>query len=86
MPAMRLSSSFKRSSIAADRPHFGAGFHVQALALLMAAAFCLQRIGHGEQAGVFLGGRQFRQFARGGLRLPGQLRHLFRQRHKSNVR
>ena len=40
MPAMRLSSSFSRSSMAEDRPIFAPTSMSRALASLMAAAFC----------------------------------------------
>ena len=82
IPAIRLSSSFRRSSIAVERPICAPASMSLALASLMAAPFFFQRIGHGEQAGVFLRRGQFRQFARRGLGLSGQLRHLFRQSHK----
>ena len=43
------------------------------------------RVRHGQQAAVLLGGRESRQLAPGRTRLPAEQGHLFQQRHLSAV-
>ena len=68
--------------MAEDRPIFAPASMSSALASLMAAAFCFERIGHREQAGVLLRRGQFGQFARRRLGLLRQLGHLLGQGHR----
>ena len=60
---------------------FRAEFHVERVGFLDCGGIFFQRIGHREQAGIFLRRGQLGEFARRGLGLFGQLRHLFGQIH-----
>jgi len=58
-----------------------AEFHVERVGFLDGGGVLFERRGHREQAGVFLRRGQLGEFARRGLCLPGQSRHLFIQIH-----
>jgi len=55
----------------------GAGIHVFCVGGLDRIAVAFESVGHGEEAGVFFGGGELRQFPRGGFGLFGQDRHMF---------
>ncbi len=62
-----------------------AGFHVAGVGVFDGGAALFEGVGHGEQAGVLVGGGQSGQLARGRFGLPGKLGHLLGQRHGGTV-
>ena len=85
MALIRLSSSFNRSSMAADRPMFAPTSISRALASLMMASLLFERVGHTEQAGVLFACLQPGQLARSRFSLHRQMGHLLCQGHAGTL-
>ena len=60
--------------------------HIARIGRFDSLGVLLQRTGHRDEAGIFVGGSQPRQRARRRLGLLSQLGHLLRQRHQSRMR
>ena len=65
---------------------FSGGFHVQVVGLLNGGAVRLDRVGHRQQAGAFLGSGQLRQRAGCLAGLAAQAGNLFSQSHRGKLR